>query len=72
MNFKLETFKGLKIGTALSQECCIHNEEDALNAVGDWYYSELDVILIYETNLNPLFFDLKTGLMGSFFQKISG
>jgi hypothetical protein len=37
----------------------------------DLYYQEFDKIILYEKNISPDFFDLKTGLAGEILQKFS-
>ena len=49
----------------------ISNEQNVLELLACCYEAESNQIMIYEEQLHPDFFDLKTGLAGSIFQKLS-
>lgn len=45
-------------------------ERDALDLIGETYGQDIDVIAIPRERLAPAFFDLETGLLGGFTQKL--
>ena len=60
-----------KIAEIHSDGLIIGNIEDALNVLGDAYYQGYDGIILYERNITPDFFDLKTRMSGEILQKFS-
>lgn len=71
MNIETHHLGGIKIAEIISDSVLIHNAEEALQLMVDLYYQEFDKIIIYEKNLTPDFFDLKTGIAGAVLQKFS-
>ncbi len=59
------------IAEVTSEKTVIGSVEDALDLLGNLYYQEFDKIIIYEKNITPAFFDLKTGIAGEVLQKFS-
>lgn len=49
----------------------INNIDDGIDLLGNLYYQGFDKVIIYEQNITPLFFDLKTGIAGEILQKFS-
>ncbi len=49
----------------------IATPEDGLDLLGNLYYQNVDRIILYEENISPDFFDLKTGIAGEILQKFS-
>jgi len=45
--------------------------EDGKDVMGDIYYQGFDKLIIYEKNIHPDFFDLKTKIAGEILQKFS-
>ncbi|HNO24385.1 MAG TPA: DUF4180 domain-containing protein [Leptospiraceae bacterium] len=71
---KFTVFKtGAGDAVQLSDETAvIHSDQDALDLMADAVYRfGSSKIIISEKNLNPRFFDLKTGFAGSVLQKFS-
>jgi hypothetical protein len=62
---------GIKIAEVISEEILVSNPEEGLQLMVDLYYQEFDKIILYERNIIPDFFDLKTGLAGEILQKFS-
>lgn len=60
-----------KTAEVISEEILVSNPEDGLQLMVDLYYQEFDKIILYEKNISPDFFDLKTGLAGEILQKFS-
>lgn len=61
----------LKSAELSSEKVLIQSIEDGVNLMGDLYYQGYDRIIIYEQNLTPDFFDLKTKIAGEILQKFS-
>lgn len=49
----------------------INNAEEGFQILADQYYQGFDKIILYEKNITPEFFDLKTRLAGEILQKFS-
>lgn len=49
----------------------IRSTSDALDVMGSAYYNGYDKMIIHQKNLEPEFFDLKTGIAGDILQKFS-
>jgi hypothetical protein len=49
----------------------INNTQDAFDLMGNAGYQGASCIILREQNINPQFFDLKTGLAGDILQKFS-
>ncbi len=60
-----------KIATLKSIENVINTVQDATDLMGNADYQGARNIILEEKNLDPLFFDLKTGIAGDILQKIS-
>ncbi len=58
-----------KIAESTSETILITNVKTRSNIVADLYYEECDAIIVYEKNLAPTFFDLKTGIAGEKFYR---
>jgi len=54
-----------------SEDIVFHNAEDAAELLMNCRYNDSESIIIYEHNLPPAFFDLKTKLAGDILQKFS-
>ncbi len=70
---KIETHQvnDTKIAEVVSETVVINTIQDGLDLVGNLYFQGFDSILIYENNIAPAFFDLKTGIAGEILQKFS-
>jgi PadR family transcriptional regulator AphA len=53
----------------LVDQKCIENERDALDLVVACIENDSNLLLLYEGNLSPGFFELSTGLAGNILQK---
>lgn len=62
------TIKTAEIST---DKVLINNLDDALDLIGNIYYQGFDRLILYEKNIIPSFFDLKTKLAGDVFQKFT-
>ncbi|SHG39355.1 protein of unknown function [Chryseobacterium oranimense] len=61
----------IKIAEIISDQIVIRSVQDGLDLLGDLYYQGFDKLIIYEKNLTPEFFDLKTKIAGDILQKFS-
>ena len=71
MEIEIHEIKDVRIAEVISDEVIIANEQDGLDLLGNLYYQGFDCIIIYEKNITPQFFDLKTGMAGEILQKFS-
>ncbi len=60
-----------RIAEVSSENLLINSSEDGLQLLVDLYYQDFDKIIVFERNITPIFFDLKTGLAGEILQKFS-
>jgi hypothetical protein len=60
-----------KIAELISDDIIINNSSEGLDLLGNLYYQGFDRIIIYEKNITPAFFDLKTRIAGEILQKFS-
>ena len=71
MPFKLMEANNITYLECNSPEAIIQNEQDILDLVAACGDYETDKVIIHQRNLSPGFFDLKTGLAGTLFQKFA-
>lgn len=71
MNIETHTINNTKIAEVIAEQIIINSAEDGLDLLGNLYYQGFDKIIIYEKNITPDFFDLKTGIAGEILQKFS-
>jgi hypothetical protein len=64
-------FTNLKIAELMADGILINETQDALDIMAECNYQDAGNILLYKHNLNPDFFDLKTGIAGEILQKFS-
>ena len=60
-----------KIAEIISDEIILRNTEDGIDLIGNLYYQGFDKVIIYEKNIIPDFFDLKTKIAGDILQKFT-
>lgn len=71
MKIETHNIKDTKIAKVISEVNVINKVEDGIDLLGNLYYQGFDRIIIYEKNITPEFFDLKTGIAGEILQKFS-
>ncbi|NML70085.1 DUF4180 domain-containing protein [Chryseobacterium sp. RP-3-3] len=71
MKIKSHDINTTKIAEIISDEIIIKSAQDGLDLLGDIYYQGFDKLIIYEHNITPEFFDLKTKMAGDILQKFS-
>jgi hypothetical protein len=71
MKIKTHAINNTKIAEVISDELIINSIQDGLDLLGNIYYQDFEKIIIYEENITPEFFDLKTKIAGEILQKFS-
>lgn len=71
MQIKSHDINTIKIAEVVSDEVIIKSAQDGLDLLGDIYYQSFDKVIVYEENITPEFFDLKTKIAGDILQKFS-
>ena len=71
MKIEVHHTNNTNIAELISDDTIINNTGDGLDILGNLYYQGFDSIIIYEKNITPGFFDLKTGMAGEILQKFS-
>lgn len=71
MKFKIIEKENSKIAKIVSDNAVIKTVQDATDLMGNANYQGANCIIIGEENLDPAFFDLKTGIAGEILQKYS-
>ncbi|WP_126651126.1 DUF4180 domain-containing protein [Chryseobacterium aureum] len=61
----------IKIAEINSDDMIIQSVQDGLDLIGNIYYQGFDKVILYERNITPEFFDLKTKIAGEILQKFS-
>ena len=60
-----------QIAEIISTKIILNTVDDALDLIGNVCYQGFNKIILHENNINPAFFDLKTGFAGEVLQKFS-
>ncbi|MDC8104300.1 DUF4180 domain-containing protein [Chryseobacterium sp. PTM-20240506] len=71
MEFKTHQVNGIKVAEVISDNAIIQSAQDGIDLLGNAYYQGFDKVIIYEKNITPEFFDLKTKIAGDILQKFS-
>ena len=71
MEIKTHEIANQKIAEILSDEILLNTLEDGLDLLGNLYYQGFERIIIYEKNITPDFFDLKTKITGEILKKFA-
>lgn len=71
MEIKTHHFNNTKIAEVISDGIIINSAQDGLDLLGNIYYQDFDKVIMYEKNITPEFFDLKTKIAGDILQKFS-
>lgn len=59
------------IAEVIAAGIVINSAEDGVDLIGNVYYRGFDKVILYQENVSPDFFDLKTGMAGEILQKFS-
>jgi hypothetical protein len=71
MNIILHETSAGKIAEIISDEITIKDTDDALDLMAESRYLDAGKMIVYENQVSPEFFDLKTRLAGDILQKFS-
>ena len=71
MKIKNHLVNNTRIAEVNSEDFIILSVEDAVDLLGNLYYSDYDSIIIHEKNIGSAFFNLKTGMAGAILQKFA-
>lgn len=71
MNTKVHQISNKQVAEISGNGILIRTVQDCLDIMGDLYFHNISHIVVYEENLTPDFFDLKTKLAGDILQKFS-
>lgn len=71
MFIKSHEINTIKIAEVISDNIIIQSAQDGLDLMGNIYYQGFDKVILYEKNITPEFFDLKTKIAGEILQKFS-
>lgn len=71
MHITVHHQNGIQLAEITSPDLLIQTAEDGLDLLGNLYYQDFDRIILYQENISPEFFDLKTGLAGEILQKFT-
>ncbi len=71
MHTNIHQVNHVSIAEITGEGVLIRNVQDSLDIMADLYYQDISHIVVYEENITPDFFDLKTKLAGDILQKFS-
>jgi hypothetical protein len=71
MKIETHNINDTNIAEVISEANVVNKVEDGIDLLWNLYYQGFDRIIIYEKNITPVFFDLKTGIAGEILQKFS-
>lgn len=72
MEIRFHNYAQITIAEIIAEEIVINTVQDALDIMADVnYQGDTNKIIVYEKNLSPDFFELKTKLAGEILQKFS-
>ncbi len=71
MTIKSHQVNNTEVAELISEDTIIQTAQDSLDLMGNLYYQNFGSVIIYEKNITPDFFDLKTGIAGEILQKFS-
>lgn len=71
MQIEIHYKNNSNIAEVISEDLLIKEIQGGLDLLVNVYYQDIDRIIIYEKNIVPDLFDLKTGMAGEILQKFS-
>jgi hypothetical protein len=71
MQVTTHTKSNLQIAELVSDDILIQTSDDGTQLLADLYYQGFDLVVMRSEQLDPSFFDLKSGLAGEVLQKCS-
>lgn len=70
MKFDIREYENVRIAT-LSADSVIESVQDATDLLGNADYQGASKIIAFESNFDPQFFNLRSGIAGEILQKVS-
>lgn len=70
-NIKIKEIKGVSFAEINSPDFLISTVQDAVDLLGNCYYTGIKNIILKKEHFSPDFYDLKSGLAGDILQKFS-
>jgi len=71
MKIEIHQAKGESIAEFIADEVLLRETQDALDLMAEASQNNCNKMMLYEKNIDPAFFDLKTGVAGDILQKFS-
>lgn len=71
MEFNTHRVNDVLIAELIGDGIVVRSESDGTDLIGNVYYQGFDRVVVYQWQLTPEFFDLKTRLAGEILQKFS-
>ncbi|MDO4780752.1 MAG: DUF4180 domain-containing protein [Bacteroides sp.] len=71
MKIETHNIDNTRIAEIITDKTILKSTEDGLDLLGNLYYQGFDKVVIYEKNISPDFFDLKTKIAGDILQKFA-
>jgi len=71
MKIDFTEINGISVAEIISDNIEINNQQDALEIMMNCKFQGADRLIVQEKNLNPDFFELKSGIAGEILQKFS-
>jgi len=71
MKIEIIKINGINIAEIISDKVVINETQDAVDLMADLSYDGSYKIILHEKNINPIFFDLRSGIAGDILQKFS-
>ncbi len=71
MPIQTTTINNTTIAELVSDEVAIKTAGDVLDIMANCYVKKAQAVIIYEKDIVPEFFDLKTGILGEILQKFA-
>ena len=70
---QLSTYEinGSPIAEVHADSIIINNTGDATDLIGNLYFQGFEKVILHELNIDPAFFDLKSGMAGEILQKFT-
>ena len=71
LEIKASEINGIRVAEVTSEEMLIPDVRSGIDLLVDVYYQDFEKIILDEKNINPEFFNLKSGFAGEVLQAVS-
>ena len=71
MNFTIHKISGQRIAELDGNDQIIRSVDDAVDLLGNASHQDAQKVIVFQSQLHPDFFDLRTGIAGEILQKFS-